>query len=138
MKLCNRCNGSGSILPKSQFGYDQRDIVYIKEKCPKCKGTGQVGGKDAQAWPFVTYCNRCMGSLGGMVALLALVLFHIVVLGALVIVAVLTPIIYWYSKITEKYFPQNKQYMVTAWNRQALPIKRPERSWRPFSNLSAQ
>ena len=47
MKICNRCKGSGSILPKSEFGYDQRDIAYVKEKCPHCKGTGQVRDKDA-------------------------------------------------------------------------------------------
>ena len=46
MKICNRCKGSGSIIPKSPF-YDQREIPYVKEKCPHCKGTGQVKNKDA-------------------------------------------------------------------------------------------
>lgn len=40
MKICAKCKGSGSIIPKGD--YDQRDIAYIKEKCPRCKGTGQV------------------------------------------------------------------------------------------------
>ena len=40
IEICAKCKGSGSVYPK--YDFDQRDIAFLRKKCKKCNGTGQI------------------------------------------------------------------------------------------------
>jgi DnaJ-class molecular chaperone len=40
IQICKKCKGSGSVYPK--YAFDQRDIDFLRKRCNKCNGTGQI------------------------------------------------------------------------------------------------